>query len=70
MISHTILHFLHLGSQSSLDDVIKNLAAAKSGKVKRTQCFLYMTSEAGKKLATSLLEAKSVSVNGDKHKPR
>ncbi|KAG5200193.1 hypothetical protein JEQ12_006672 [Ovis aries] len=62
-------HLQIQSSQSSLDDVIKNLAATKSGKVKQTQCFLYMTSEAGKKLATSLLEAKSVSVNGGKHKP-
>lgn len=65
-----ILHFLHLGSQSSLDDVIKNLAATKSGKVKQTQCFLYMASEPGKKLAASLLEAKNVSGDGGKHKPR
>ena len=70
MISHMILHFLHLGSQSSLDDMITNLAAIKSGKVKQTQCFLYMASEPTKKLATSLLEAKNVSVNSGKHKPR
>ena len=56
--------------QSSLDDVIKNLAAIKLGKVKQTQCFLYMASEAGKKLATSLLDEKKLSVNGDKHKSR
>lgn len=70
MICHMILHFLHLGSQSSLDDVIKNLAATKSGKVKQTQCFLYMASEPGKKLAASLLEAKNVSGDGGKHKSR
>ena len=70
MITHMILHFFHLGSQSSLDDVIKNLAAIKLGKVKQTQCFLYMASEAGKKLATSLLDEKKLSVNGDKYKSR
>uniref|UniRef100_A0A8C6DDJ5 Glycine N-acyltransferase-like protein n=1 Tax=Moschus moschiferus TaxID=68415 RepID=A0A8C6DDJ5_MOSMO len=56
-------HLQIQSSQSSLDDVIKNLAATKLGKVKQTQCFLYMASEAGKKLATSLLEAKKLSVN-------
>ncbi|XP_070329006.1 glycine N-acyltransferase isoform X3 [Odocoileus virginianus] len=61
-------HLQIQSSQSSLDDVIKNLAAIKLGKVKQTQCFLYMTSEAGKKFATSLLEEKSLSVNGDKPK--
>ncbi|XP_010831482.1 PREDICTED: glycine N-acyltransferase isoform X3 [Bison bison bison] len=63
-------HLQIQSSQSSLDDVIKNLAATKSGKVKQTQCFLYMASESGKKLATSLLEAKNVSGDGGKHKPR
>ncbi|XP_055404027.1 glycine N-acyltransferase-like [Bubalus kerabau] len=62
-------HLQIQSSQSSLDDVITNLAAIKSGKVKQTQCFLYMASEPTKKLATSLLEAKNVSVNSGKHKP-
>uniref|UniRef100_A0A8C6BVJ0 Glycine N-acyltransferase-like protein n=1 Tax=Monodon monoceros TaxID=40151 RepID=A0A8C6BVJ0_MONMO len=61
-------HLQIQSSQSSLDDVIKNLAAIKLGKVKRTQCFLYMVSETAKKLATSLLDAKNVSPNGDKYK--
>ncbi|XP_059960482.1 glycine N-acyltransferase-like [Mesoplodon densirostris] len=61
-------HLQIQSSQSSLDDVIKNLAAIKLGKVKRTQCFLYMVSETAKKLATSFLDAKNVSPNGDKYK--
>ncbi|XP_058926518.1 glycine N-acyltransferase-like [Kogia breviceps] len=61
-------HLQIQSSQSSLDDVIKNLAAIKLGKVKRTQCFLYMVSETAKKLATSLLDAKNISPNGDKYK--
>ncbi|XP_060015070.1 glycine N-acyltransferase-like [Lagenorhynchus albirostris] len=61
-------HLQIQSSQSSLDDVINNLAATKLGKVKRTQCFLYMVSETTKKLATSLLDAKNVSPNGDKYK--
>ncbi|KAM9081339.1 glycine N-acyltransferase-like isoform 1-T1 [Megaptera novaeangliae] len=61
-------HLQIQSSQSSLDDVIKNLAAIKLGKVKQTQCFLYMVSETAKKLATSLLDEKNLSPNGDKYK--
>ncbi|XP_059874941.1 glycine N-acyltransferase-like isoform X2 [Delphinus delphis] len=61
-------HLQIQSSQSSLDDVINHLAAIKLGKVKRTQCFLYMVSETTKKLATSLLDEKNVSPNGDKYK--
>ncbi|XP_020938662.1 glycine N-acyltransferase-like isoform X1 [Sus scrofa] len=61
-------HLQIQSTQSSLDDVIKNLAALKLGKVKQTQCLLYMVSELGKKMANSLLDAKNPSPNDNKFK--
>ncbi|XP_004437459.1 PREDICTED: glycine N-acyltransferase [Ceratotherium simum simum] len=61
-------HLQIQSSQSSLDEVIENLVAIKLGKVKRTQCLLYMASETTKKLVLSLLDAKNLTSNGGKHK--
>uniref|UniRef100_A0A8C3VZS7 Glycine N-acyltransferase-like protein n=1 Tax=Catagonus wagneri TaxID=51154 RepID=A0A8C3VZS7_9CETA len=61
-------HLQIQSTQSSLDDVIKNLAALKLGKVKQTQCFLYIVSECRKKMATYLLDAKNLSPSDNKFK--
>lgn len=60
-------YFLHLGSQSNLNEVIENLVAVKQSQVKRTQCFLYMIHLTAKKLAPSLLNAKKLSPSGGTH---
>ncbi|XP_010954625.2 glycine N-acyltransferase isoform X1 [Camelus bactrianus] len=59
---------LLISTQSSLDYVIKNLAAVQLSKVKLTQCNLYVVSETTKKLASSVMDGKSLSSNGDKYK--
>nr|XP_044998141.1 glycine N-acyltransferase-like protein Keg1 [Jaculus jaculus] len=56
-------HLQIQSSQSSLDNVIENLTASNLGKVKHTQCFLYMIFETAKKLAPFLLDAKNLSPN-------
>ncbi|XP_008065659.1 glycine N-acyltransferase-like [Carlito syrichta] len=56
-------------SQSSLNEVIQNLAATKSFKVRHTQCILYMTPETAKKLAPSLVDVKTFSPDNCKPKP-
>ncbi|XP_076972285.1 glycine N-phenylacetyltransferase-like isoform X1 [Tamandua tetradactyla] len=61
-------HLQIQSSQSSLDEVIQNLAATKLVKVKRTQCILYMMPETAKKLVPSLLEAKNLSPKSVKPK--
>ncbi|XP_070343929.1 glycine N-acyltransferase-like isoform X1 [Equus asinus] len=61
-------HLQIQSSQSSLDEVIENLVAIKLGKVKRTQCLLYMVSETTKKLVHSMQDSKNLSPNGDNHK--
>ncbi|XP_057582289.1 glycine N-acyltransferase-like isoform X2 [Hippopotamus amphibius kiboko] len=61
-------HLQIQSSQSSLNDVIKNLAGIKLGKVKQTQCFLYMVSETTRRLTASLLDGKDVLPNADKYK--
>ena len=61
--------FPHQGSQSSLDKVIETLGAINLGKVKHTQCFLYMILETAKKLAPSLLDGKNLVRSWDKYKP-
>lgn len=48
-----------LGTQSSLNEVIQNVAATKAFKVKQSQCFLYVTSDTVKKLIPSLLDVKN-----------
>ncbi|XP_058383397.1 glycine N-acyltransferase-like [Diceros bicornis minor] len=59
-------HLQIQSSQSSLNEVIQNLAAIKSFKVKQTQCILFMTPEMAKKLAPSLLDVKNLSPDGGK----
>ncbi|XP_006875830.1 PREDICTED: glycine N-acyltransferase [Chrysochloris asiatica] len=54
-------HLQIQSSQSSLNEVIKNLAATKSFQVKQTQRILYMSTQTAKKLVPSLLEAKNLS---------
>ncbi|KAM6158198.1 glycine N-phenylacetyltransferase-like [Rhynchocyon petersi] len=54
--------------QSSLDEVLQNLATTKSFKVKRTQCILYMIPSTAKRLLPSLVETKSVSPASGKPK--
>ncbi|XP_006214972.1 glycine N-acyltransferase-like [Vicugna pacos] len=62
-------HLQIQSTQSSLDYVIENLAAVQLGKVKLTQCILHVVSETTKKLASSVVDGKSLSSNGDKYKP-
>ncbi|KAM4846941.1 glycine N-acyltransferase-like protein Keg1 [Thomomys bottae] len=62
-------HLQIQSSQSSLDKVIENLVANNLGKVKHTQCILYMTLNAVKKLAPSLVDVNSLPTNGVKPKP-
>ena len=61
--------FLHQGSQSSLDKVIENLVAINSGKVKHTQCFLYMKSETAKKVDPSLVDVNNLVRSSDNTRP-
>ncbi|XP_036718020.1 glycine N-phenylacetyltransferase isoform X1 [Balaenoptera musculus] len=53
-------HLQIQSSQSSLDEVIRNLATTKFVKVKQTQCILYMMSETARKLLPSLPETKNL----------
>ncbi|XP_049502184.1 glycine N-phenylacetyltransferase-like [Panthera uncia] len=53
-------HLQIQSSQSSLNEVIQNLAAAKLVKVKQDQAIMYMMSETASKLIPSLLEAKNL----------
>uniref|UniRef100_K9IIW9 Glycine N-acyltransferase-like protein n=3 Tax=Desmodus rotundus TaxID=9430 RepID=K9IIW9_DESRO len=53
-------HLQIQSSQSSLNEVIQNLAAMKSFKVEQTQCFLYMALDSINELIPSLLELKNV----------
>ncbi|KAK7800512.1 hypothetical protein U0070_005407 [Myodes glareolus] len=62
-------HLQIQSSQSSLDKVIETLGAINLGKVKHTQCFLYMILETAKKLAPSLLDGKNLVRSWDKYKP-
>ncbi|XP_058161378.1 glycine N-acyltransferase-like protein isoform X2 [Dasypus novemcinctus] len=61
-------HLQIQSSQSSLDEVIQNIAAMKLVKAKRTHCILYMMAETANKLIPSLLEAKNVSPKSVKPK--
>ncbi|KAB1272505.1 Glycine N-acyltransferase [Camelus dromedarius] len=61
-------HLQIQSSQNSLNEVIQNLAATKSFKVKVTQNLLYMTSETTKELAPSLLDVKNLSLSDGKPK--
>lgn len=69
MVCHLLPHFLHQGSQSSLEKVIEHLGAINLGKIKHTQCFLYMVLDTAKKLAPSLVDTKNLVHSSDKPKP-
>ncbi|XP_077604963.1 glycine N-phenylacetyltransferase-like isoform X1 [Crocuta crocuta] len=61
-------HFLIQSSQSSLNNVIQNLAAAKLVKVKQDQRIMYMMPETASKLIPSLLEAKNLPLKSGRPK--
>ncbi|KAM6159803.1 glycine N-acyltransferase-like [Erethizon dorsatum] len=61
-------HFQIQSSQSSLNEVIQNLAGAKSYQVKHSENFLYLASQTARKLASSLLDEKNLSPSGGKPK--
>ncbi|XP_021103967.1 glycine N-phenylacetyltransferase-like isoform X2 [Heterocephalus glaber] len=52
-------HLQIQSAQSSLDEVIQSLAAAKLVKVKKTQCILYMMPKTVKKLVPFLLDTQN-----------
>ncbi|CAO2584826.1 Glycine N-acyltransferase-like protein Keg1 [Lemmus lemmus] len=62
-------HLQIQSSQSSLDKVIESLGTINLGKVKHTQCFLYMKCETAKKLVPSLVDVNNVVCSSDKAKP-
>ncbi|KAK2504968.1 hypothetical protein MC885_008763 [Smutsia gigantea] len=57
-IIHWKQHLQIQSTQSNLDEVIESLVAIKACKVKKTQCSIYVVSEATKKLVLSALDAK------------
>lgn len=59
-ISFLSLLYMSLGSQSSLDEAIQNLATVKQFQVKQTQCIFYMTPNTARRLLPSLLEANNL----------
>ncbi|XP_036736261.2 glycine N-acyltransferase [Manis pentadactyla] len=61
-------HLQIQSSQSSLDEVIQNLAASKSSQAKLTQCFLYMMAETIKKLAPSMMDVDKLLTSSGKPK--
>ncbi|XP_010843996.1 PREDICTED: glycine N-acyltransferase-like [Bison bison bison] len=61
-------HLQIQSTQSSLNEVIQNLAATKSFKVKRSKNILYMASETIKELTPSLLDVKNLPVGDGKPK--
>ncbi|XP_054555141.1 glycine N-acyltransferase-like isoform X2 [Talpa occidentalis] len=62
-------HLQIQSSQSSLNEVILNLAAAKSLQVKHSQNILYMWADTVRKLVPSLLDEKNLAPTGGKPKP-
>ncbi|XP_037378097.1 glycine N-acyltransferase-like [Talpa occidentalis] len=62
-------HLQIQSSQSSLNQVIQSLAAAKSMQVKYSQNILYMWVETVRKLVPSLLDEKNLAPTGGKPKP-
>ncbi|XP_004683490.1 PREDICTED: glycine N-phenylacetyltransferase-like [Condylura cristata] len=62
-------HLQIQSSQSSLHEVIQNVAAANSVKVKQTQCFLYMTPKTAKELLPSVWETKKLPLMSGEPKP-
>ncbi|XP_047631616.1 glycine N-acyltransferase-like [Phacochoerus africanus] len=61
-------HLQIQSSQSSLNEVIQKLAAAKSFNVQQSENILYMTLETIKELAPSLLDEKNLSLTDGKPK--
>ncbi|XP_006900488.1 PREDICTED: glycine N-phenylacetyltransferase-like [Elephantulus edwardii] len=61
-------HLQIQSSQSSLDEIIQNLATTKSFEVKRTQCILYMMPRTVQRLIPSLLDTKNLSPESGKPK--
>ncbi|CAI9153695.1 unnamed protein product [Rangifer tarandus platyrhynchus] len=61
-------HLQIQSTQSSLNEVIQNLAATKSFKVKRSKNILYMASETVKELIPSLLAVKNLPAGDSKPK--
>ncbi|CAK6449338.1 unnamed protein product [Pipistrellus nathusii] len=61
-------HLQIQSSQSNLNEVIQNLAARKSFKVKHTERFLYVEPDTVKKLIPSLLDVKNLPPGGGKPK--
>uniref|UniRef100_A0A8C7BGA0 Glycine N-acyltransferase-like protein n=1 Tax=Neovison vison TaxID=452646 RepID=A0A8C7BGA0_NEOVI len=68
--SPMISHFPCVGSQSTLNEVIENVAAVKLGKLKQTQCVLCVISERAKKLVPSRMDAKNFAPYYKPHKSR
>ncbi|XP_054998585.1 glycine N-phenylacetyltransferase-like [Sorex araneus] len=62
-------HLQIQSTQSSLNEVMQNLARTKLVKIKHTQCFLYMFPESASKLLPSLLEAKNLPLKSGRPKP-
>ncbi|XP_073760672.1 glycine N-phenylacetyltransferase-like isoform X2 [Callorhinus ursinus] len=61
-------HLQIQSSQSSLNEVIQNLAAVKLVKVKQKQGIMYMLPETASKLLPSLLEAKNLPLKSGRRK--
>ncbi|XP_044115308.1 glycine N-phenylacetyltransferase-like isoform X1 [Neovison vison] len=61
-------HLQIQSSQSSLNEVIQNLAAVKLVKVEQQQGIMYMLPERASKLLPSLLEAKNLPLKSGRHK--
>ncbi|KAM5247301.1 LOW QUALITY PROTEIN: glycine N-acyltransferase-like protein Keg1 [Ctenodactylus gundi] len=61
-------HLQIQSSQSSLGKVIENLVDVNLGKVKHTQCILYMTSDTAQRLVPSLVDAESLPPNREEIK--
>lgn len=61
-------HLQIQSSQSNLNEVIQNLAASKSFKVKHTERFLYVVADTVKKLIPSLFDVKNLPPGGGKPK--
>lgn len=57
------------GTQSTLNEVIQNLAATNSSKIKHSQNFLYMASDTIRNLAPSLMDRNKISPGDGKPKP-
>ncbi|XP_063085339.1 glycine N-acyltransferase-like protein Keg1 [Cavia porcellus] len=61
-------HLQIQSTQSSLHEVIENLASIHYGQVKHTQCNLYMPLDTAKKLVPTLVDTNNLSSNANKPK--